>query len=455
MAKAEPKRTVCVVEDSTLNRLILTSILEKAGVIVVDGYRADLCERIAVIVAAAKNNPHDEPLLVFMDVQMPNVDGKATTIALAQHEPPVRADVVIQTAESKPTEILDEWKAAIQSTSSEVRIRTILSKPIDTEALARALADEDTTDTEIAHEQQPIELDQTLASLGDDLINIVKNGTNKDATKAILIKILDVWDSYVDDREHGTRLYRILCHTVKNTAVGILSDEADEGTFLRHVKEIIALIHAIDETYRGRTRMEDVISEIKNSFKGEFGLTLTDNTKDEDVSKSPWHFIISLKNLVHNAKTAGAKNVEIELATKNGKLILRVLDDGAPFPKNWCPPEDAEPKGSTGNGLRDIMFLGFCIKYEDIHGLPLKERLWRMLQGKPPMTKAIILELANDSKIKPVEPENTPTTVPSGSMNTAIDQDSSTLIEKTLIKAIEVVGHVRTWLIKQLNRKRK
>ena len=39
--------------------------------------------------------------------------------------------------------------------------------------------------------------------------------------------------------------------------------------------------------------MEDVISEIKILLRGL--ALLSDNTKDEDVSKSPWHFIISLK----------------------------------------------------------------------------------------------------------------------------------------------------------------
>lgn len=83
---------ILVVDDSQVDRTRLSELLSKSG------YNIETAEDGQIAVDAATNNIPD---LIFMDVNMPNMDGFAATRALKNNEETKNIPVVLVTAKDQ------------------------------------------------------------------------------------------------------------------------------------------------------------------------------------------------------------------------------------------------------------------------------------------------------------------------------------------------------------------
>jgi len=113
-----------VVEDNPTNQLVITLFLRKLGV------THDLVERGADALAALDTGGYD---LVLMDIEMPVLDGYATTRQLRHHEAAqgrARTPVIALSADALPDSRLRAREAGMDD---------FLTKPIAMDALRHAL----------------------------------------------------------------------------------------------------------------------------------------------------------------------------------------------------------------------------------------------------------------------------------------------------------------------------
>jgi two-component system sensor histidine kinase/response regulator len=113
---------ILVVEDNEVNQLVARKILERAGFVV------DVAENGEIAVRQVQEQCYD---LVFMDMQMPVMDGIAATIAIRKFAPLEELPIVAMTANAMEQD--RRWCMA-------AGMNDFVSKPIDPRELAAALA---------------------------------------------------------------------------------------------------------------------------------------------------------------------------------------------------------------------------------------------------------------------------------------------------------------------------
>jgi len=123
-APADPKALrILIVEDNPINVYLLTILLERMGC------RADVANNGALALDALRRAPYD---VVFMDVQMPVMDGIEATRRIRQDWPPERRPRIIAlTAGVMADEV---------QTCKDAGMDDFIAKPIDVASLAASLA---------------------------------------------------------------------------------------------------------------------------------------------------------------------------------------------------------------------------------------------------------------------------------------------------------------------------
>ena len=119
-------RHVLLVEDNELNREIAAAILEEAGITV--DTEEDGTEAVDVIYKA----PEDKYDLVFMDIQMPKMDGYTATGEIRTLENNTKANIPIV---AMTANAFDEDKKK----SFEAGVNGHIAKPISIEQIAKVL----------------------------------------------------------------------------------------------------------------------------------------------------------------------------------------------------------------------------------------------------------------------------------------------------------------------------
>jgi len=114
---------VLVVEDNPTNRLIATKMLENLGAVV------ETAANGALGVKAVKRSDFD---LIFMDVQMPVMDGVAATVAIrALPAPACQVPIVAMTANAMAHQVREYLAAGMTG---------VVSKPLSPAAIIREIA---------------------------------------------------------------------------------------------------------------------------------------------------------------------------------------------------------------------------------------------------------------------------------------------------------------------------
>ena len=107
-------RKILIVEDDSSSRLYLNKILEKYGVIILNA--GDGSEAIDIVM----NNPDLD--IILMDIQLPGIDGYASTIKIREVKPEVI--IIAQTAYG----LLTEREKLTEAGFNDFIIKPILSK---------------------------------------------------------------------------------------------------------------------------------------------------------------------------------------------------------------------------------------------------------------------------------------------------------------------------------------
>ncbi|NUN63922.1 response regulator [Pseudanabaena biceps] len=116
---------ILIVEDNILNQKIASLMLKRLG------YEADIVasgqECIEALTSQSDQSSYD---LVFMDIQMPIMNGLDATIAIRRNLTIVQPWIVALTADAMPED---------QVTCMQVGMNDYMSKPVDLNAIARSL----------------------------------------------------------------------------------------------------------------------------------------------------------------------------------------------------------------------------------------------------------------------------------------------------------------------------
>jgi two-component system cell cycle response regulator DivK len=114
-------KKILIVEDNSDYREILNLFITKMG------YRAITAKNSYEAIAFAEA---EEPDLIFMDMQLPDVDGVTTTLMLKQNPKTSRIPVVALTG----------WMSALlEEKASKVGIATYLIKPVSLQMLKETI----------------------------------------------------------------------------------------------------------------------------------------------------------------------------------------------------------------------------------------------------------------------------------------------------------------------------
>ena len=114
-------KKILIVEDNSDYREILNLFITKMG------YRAITAKNSYEAIAFAEA---EEPDLIFMDMQLPDVDGVTTTLMLKQNPKTSRIPVVALTG----------WMSALlEEKASKVGIATYLIKPVSLQILKETI----------------------------------------------------------------------------------------------------------------------------------------------------------------------------------------------------------------------------------------------------------------------------------------------------------------------------
>jgi two-component system, cell cycle response regulator DivK len=115
------KKKILIVEDNSDYREILNLFITKMG------YEAITAKNSYEAIAFAET---EEPDLIFMDMQLPDVDGVTTTVMLKQNPKTSRIPVVALTG----------WMSALgEEKASKVGIATYLIKPVSLQILKETI----------------------------------------------------------------------------------------------------------------------------------------------------------------------------------------------------------------------------------------------------------------------------------------------------------------------------
>lgn len=119
--KAAHSLRILLAEDNAVNQKVALRLLQKLG------FTADVANNGLEVLRAMEYRIYD---LILMDLQMPELDGIATTEAIRRDWPPGRPQIVAMTASALSTD---------QARCLEVGMDGFLSKPIQVEELGRVL----------------------------------------------------------------------------------------------------------------------------------------------------------------------------------------------------------------------------------------------------------------------------------------------------------------------------
>ncbi len=119
---AAPGARILVVEDNEINQIVARKMLERAG------FAVDVVGNGELAVAQVQQTRYD---LVFMDLQMPVMDGIAATVAIRKFAPLDQLPIIAMTANAMEQD--RRWCMA-------AGMNDFVSKPIDPRQLAAVLA---------------------------------------------------------------------------------------------------------------------------------------------------------------------------------------------------------------------------------------------------------------------------------------------------------------------------
>jgi CheY-like chemotaxis protein len=112
---------ILVAEDNDINQLVMLSMFERMG------YRAEVVENGAQAVEALRKNTYD---VVFMDLQMPVMDGIEATKQIRIEHGPKRPIIIAVTADAFPED---------RARCLNAGMNDYLAKPITTKTLSAIL----------------------------------------------------------------------------------------------------------------------------------------------------------------------------------------------------------------------------------------------------------------------------------------------------------------------------
>lgn len=116
--------TIMVVEDDPINMMLITEVLKKMGFNII---KAENGKKALEIL------PHHEPELIFMDVNMPELDGFATTRLIRQMPEPYRSITIIALTADAMT--------GDKERCIEAGMNSYVSKPFRLEEIEKVLKD--------------------------------------------------------------------------------------------------------------------------------------------------------------------------------------------------------------------------------------------------------------------------------------------------------------------------
>lgn len=267
---------ILLVEDNTTNQEIIIGLLESSGI------EIDIANngKIAVDMSSAKNYE-----LIFMDLQMPVMDG----IEATKHIRVVNKNIpIIALTANAMVEDIERTKAA--------GMNTHLNKPIDVEKLYETL---------LKYLSKKHEILELVESKDEDEI-IIPHFENLDTTlglkhlagnKKLYLKILadfktNYKDINLDSIEDAT--FTRLTHTIKGlsanigaTALHTITKELDETQnkelLHRFYEELKIVTDELEEKLENKVASLEVKNTISNELKDEFFAKLKDGIEKERV----------------------------------------------------------------------------------------------------------------------------------------------------------------------------
>jgi two-component system, LytTR family, response regulator len=229
-----------IVDDETLARNRLRQLLQEEPELEIIGECGDGCTAVATIQAA-------KPDLLFLDIQMPELDGFGVMEALGTDKPPV---VVFVTAYDK-----------FALRAFEIHAVDYLLKPFDRERFQKALARavervKQSSDSQLIEQQAALIAELKSPKITDRLA--VKSGGHISWVKLEEVDWIGSADNYAE-LHVGAR-----SHLLRET-LGALETKLAPDKFVRVSRSIIVNIARI--------------KELKRLFYGGYELTLQDGTK--------------------------------------------------------------------------------------------------------------------------------------------------------------------------------
>jgi len=251
----------------------------------------------------------------------------------------------------------------------------------------------------------PILISQLEALSASPLTRVQKRAE----LRKILNEIIDLWDSASSKlpQEGDGRLIKIMFHTVK----GYASEIRQSVAAIREIDDIATNLIDILEAAKYKAPNAEVTLSSPIPAFDRLHTYYAENKQVRFISMptelpataiDPWHLQIAVMNLIHNAQVAGADSVEVYITQQGNNIKVTVSDNGRPFPADWTPEQALQGEGGrTGNGLRDIEFLGMNLDFAEYRGKAgigeLLKRLWLQWKGAP-YEKAISILIPTEAQ---------------------------------------------------------
>lgn len=305
--------TILLVEDNEINQQVATELLEEAGFIVEIANNGK--EAVDKIKASGKPSNYG---LVFMDIQMPIMDGYTATMEIRKRSQYNEVPIIAMTADAM---------TGIKEKCIEVGMNDMVTKPIDPDEMFGAMLKWMKPNKEIKATRKQLTKKEELEPDIPDIPGLnIKSALARISNKkklylSILKKFYNNNQNFVgeikttlDKEDHETA--QRLIHTLKGVSGNIGADSLFEQT-----KVVEESIHE-----KNSKKIEDGLNELDAELKELFGnisMNLDFAIKSEDVafdSKLIKELIPKLKQLLED-KSSKAKAVikELEEAGLSGE----------------------------------------------------------------------------------------------------------------------------------------